>query len=123
MTLSPGLNPLARSPTDRTIPEISLPRIVGSSSGQNAFMAPLRSLKSIGLTLLAATRTNTSPSPATGSGTSSKFHLSGPPYSCKTTAFIDSPQRECRHVHPDIPIRLDERREILVVCRRTLILH
>src|ERR1700761_6391117 len=42
----------------------------------------------MGLTLLAATLISTSPVPATGSGTDSYFKFSGPPYSCRTIAFI-----------------------------------
>jgi hypothetical protein len=49
---------------------MSRPKIAGSSSGMRARADPLRSLKSIGFTLVAAMAMTTSPAPGLGSGTS-----------------------------------------------------
>src|SRR6266436_2586674 len=62
--------------------------MAGNSTRKDAFVVPARCQRSTGLILAAAIRMRTSPLPGTGSGTSSYFKTSGPPYSCITTAFI-----------------------------------
>src|SRR5580704_408327 len=61
-----------------------------------AFMAPLRIFQSMGLIPAAVTRIRIWPSPGWGSAHSSYFSLSGPPYSCSTTAFITKPRKLCQ---------------------------
>src|ERR1700690_131498 len=60
----------------------------------------------MGFTLVAATRTSTSPGPETGSGYSSNLRTSGPPYWWTTTAFIFHLLVRCANSHQQ---NLDER--------------
>src|ERR1700685_1822763 len=52
--------------------------------------------------LLAETRTSTSPGPATGSGYSSNFSTSGPPYSWTTIAFMIHLQERQTSIHEQL---------------------
>src|ERR1700733_3800812 len=71
------------------------------------FMAPLRIFQAMGLTPAAVTRIRIWPSPAWGSSHSSYFSLSGPPYSCSTTAFIAAPRKRWMRFD-DERVRRDE---------------
>ena len=51
------------APSSTTVPARSRPRIAGSSSGMRALACPLRSFQSMGLMLVAACLTRTSPAP------------------------------------------------------------
>src|SRR5258708_18629888 len=73
---------------DMPVPERSQPMMAGNSTRSDAFVVLARCQRSTGLILAAAIRMRTSPLPGTGSGTSSYFKTSEPPYSCITTAFI-----------------------------------
>src|SRR6266478_2575133 len=83
----PILNPVPCEPTSTTSPEVSRPRMCGNSTGIQAFMSPRRIFQSTALTLLADTRTLSSPAAALGSGTSRNSSLSTSPYPVSTIAF------------------------------------
>src|SRR5664279_4870483 len=73
----------------RTTPIRDRPRIAGNVSGKSFCLAPERIFQSIGFTLAATAAINTASPLTCGSGTlSSNISFSGPPYSCRTTAFI-----------------------------------
>src|SRR5438309_5512065 len=81
MTRSPGANaPLPRT----TSPAISMPRIADSPGGGG--YRPIRCSRSARFTPAARTRTNRSPGPGCGSGTSAICITSGPPGDLTTTA-------------------------------------
>ena len=80
-TSSPTAKPSTPGPTASTTPEMSQPRMTGGSTPRLFISPPLRRVfQSTGLIPAASTRTSSSPSPASGRGTSSKRSSSGSPH-------------------------------------------
>lgn len=83
-TKSPGRNRVASGPVDTTRPMAPTPEMTGGSRGY--LRSPLKTSSAYGGTHVATTSTNTSPVPASGSGTS--LIVNGFPNCSSTAAFI-----------------------------------
>src|SRR5580704_8798279 len=103
VTRAPTRNRVTPAPTSTTSPAASRPRMAGRSSGSPGRFIPSRSFQSIGLMLVATTRTLSSPSCTVGSGTSRTSSWSTPPNPIRTAAFMRRSYRVLGEVLGDLP--------------------